>query len=376
MSKSSASVQLKRTALYNAHLSANARIVEFAGWAMPIQYNSILEEHRTVRSSVGIFDVSHMGRVYITGDRTREFLQRVLVSDVTKLGPGAAQYTFLCNEDGGILDDAVLYMLEEQRYLLVCNAANTPADLAWLERLLPATGPSTKLRTGVEMDDRTARTVMMAVQGPQAAPLLKSLIGGTLVDRIEYFKSANVSLHGMQALLSRTGYTGEDGFEIVIAAEGGEEVWNLLVERGARPCGLGSRDTLRLEACLPLHGSDIGPDVNPFEAGLGWVVDLEKGDFLSRPALEEAKRKGPAKRLVALELLERAIPRHGYSVINNDQAVGTITSGGFSPTLEKGIALAYVPAGLSKVGIQLEVDIRGKQVKAAVARRPFYRRGY
>ncbi len=366
MDNSLSSTQLKRTPLYDVHLAAHARIVGFAGWAMPVQYSSIIEEHKAVRSKAGIFDVSHMGRLYFTGEGARDFLQWALVSNVAKLQPGMGQYTLLCLKDGGILDDAVIYMLEEGSYLVVCNAANLEKDLSWFKELMPG--------TGVVVVDRTLSTGMVALQGPESGSLLESVSVEDSVASLEYFHCLETSIFGKPAFIARTGYTGEDGFELIVDAENVENVWRLLEAKGARPCGLGARDTLRLEACLPLHGSDISPEVNPFEAGLGWVVDMNKSDFVSKAALEAARDKVVRKRLVALEMLDKAIPRHGYAVQSKGEQVGVVTSGGYSPTLEKGIALAYVSSSRSKVGTILEVDIRGASAKAQVVRKPFYRR--
>lgn len=333
---------------------------------MPVQYSSIIEEHKSVRSGAGIFDVSHMGRLYFKGERARDFLDWALVSNVAKLEPGSGQYTLLCLKDGGILDDAVIYMLEDSSYLLICNAANLEKDFAWISDLMPG--------AGVEVIDRTVNTAMLALQGPGAEAVLDSSPVNAAVGSLGSFHCLETNILEKPAFIARTGYTGEDGFELIIQAADARQIWQLLVDKGARPCGLGSRDTLRLEACLPLHGSDISSETNPFESGLGWVVDMDKDDFVSKAALRSIKDMGVEKRLVALEMLDRAIPRHGYAVLSDDRQIGTVTSGGYSPTLEKGIAMGYVSTDLSKIGTKLEVDIRGSSFPAQVVRRPFYRR--
>lgn len=361
--------ELLHTPLYDAHVALGARIVDFAGWAMPVQYASILDEHRAVRTAAGMFDVSHMGRIDITGTGALPFLQWTIASDVEKLEPGHGLYSVVCNDDGGILDDVILYQLATEHYYLVCNAANRAAVLDALTRY------QTKF-DGVQFVDVTAATGMIALQGPEAAHHLTELGGDgpRLAANLTSFDCAPGELAGVAALVARTGYTGEDGFEIMTAADAVRTLWARLVAQGVKPCGLGARDTLRLEAALPLHGHDIGPDTDPISAGLGWVVSLDKGPFVGYDKIARVKAEGPSRRLVCFEVTGRGIPRAGYALAKDGQQVGTTTSGSVAPTLQKNIGMGYVPASLAAVGAVLDVDIRGTPTPVRIVRRPFYRR--
>ncbi|MBI4497132.1 MAG: glycine cleavage system aminomethyltransferase GcvT [Chloroflexi bacterium] len=360
---------LKKTPLYQAHVALGARIVDFAGWAMPLQYTSILEEHRAVRGRAGMFDVSHMGRLNLTGPDAAPFLQWIVASDVRRLSPGHGCYSVICTEGGGILDDVILYCLATERFHLVCNAANREAVVACLRRYLYSF-------LNAQMEDVTEATGMVALQGPEAARHLALLgdDGPRLAETLPYFGCQEATVAGRQALVARTGYTGEDGFELIASAQDLPALWERLRDQGVTPCGLGARDTLRLEAALALHGHDISPETSPLEAGLGWVVHLDKGPFLGYDELVKIKATGPARRLVGFEMTGRGIPRAGYRILRDGTEVGRVTSGGPAPTLGKNIGLGYVPAALAQPGTELTIDIRGTQVPARVVRRPFYRR--
>jgi len=358
---------LLHTPLHAQHVELEARMVPFGGWDMPVQYASILEEHRAVRQAAGIFDVSHMGRIEFTGAGVDAFLQRLFTCNVTAIAPGQGCYCLLCTESGGILDDTILYRRTASAFLLVCNAGNRPAVVAWLERWKQP-------GEAVAWEDRTEQTVMIALQGPQAPERLADLGGGALAEALTPFTWVDGVIAGQQALVARTGYTGEDGFEIIAEAAAGSFIWQALVDGDVTPCGLGARDTLRLEAALPLHGNDISPNTNPVEAGLLWTVALDKGDFLGAAAIRAMEAQGPARRLAGLEVVGRGIPRSHQPVLAGGRQVGEVTSGTFSPTLQKGIGLAYVESAYAKPGIDLTIDVRGTLVPATVVRRPFYRR--
>ncbi|MDP9236357.1 MAG: glycine cleavage system aminomethyltransferase GcvT [Chloroflexota bacterium] len=355
---------LRKTALFDLHERQGARIVPFAGWAMPVQYRGIVDEHNAVRQRAGVFDVSHMGRVFVVGGDAERLLRSAVTYDVTKIKEGRGHYSLLCNETGGILDDPYLYRLDEQRFLLIGNASNADRDLEHVRSLV---------RPGIDVDllDRQEQTVMLAVQGPAAGGYLARVIGPEVA---ALPKRACTELPYMQFKLfvSRTGYTGEDGFEIVTSAEAGRAIWRQLIAQGVEPCGLGARDTLRLEAALPLWGNDIDETTNPYEAGLGWVVSIDDGgDFVGRGTLVRIKEAGPARNLVHLKATDRGVIRDHFPVLRNGEVVGTVSSGSFSPTLGVSIAMAYLPAGLVTEGARLSVDVRGKPVRVEVVPRPF-----
>jgi aminomethyltransferase len=355
---------LRRTALFDLHERQGGRIVPFAGWAMPVQYKGIVEEHHAVRQRAGVFDVSHMGRLFVVGNDAARFLRSAVTYDVTKLEEGRGHYTLLCNEDGGIIDDPYVYRLDEQRFLFVGNASNADRDTEQLRALL---------RPGMEVEllDRQEQTVMLAVQGPAAAGYMSRIIGPE-VAAME--KRACTELPYMQYKLfvSRTGYTGEDGFELVTSAEAGRALWRQLVAEGVEPCGLGARDTLRIEAALPLWGNDIDESTNPYEAGLGWVVTLGDGaGFTGRAALERIKANGVTRKLAHLRATDRGVIRDHYPVLHDGAQVATVASGGFSPTLGVSIAMAYLPIELTAIGTRLDVDVRGRAVPVEVVARPF-----
>ncbi len=343
-------------------------MVPFAGFYMPVSYRGITEEHRKVRSTAGVFDLSHMGEFRVTGPEALGFLQKVTSNDVAKLVVGDVQYSLICYPEGGIVDDLLVYHLPDS-YLLVVNAANIEKDFEWLAKNKP---------DGVNLTDESDQTALIAVQGPKAEALMAKLTDFDL-PRLGYYKAARAKVCGEQILFSRTGYTGEDGFELYMAPERAEFFWQKIMEAGKEfdiePVGLGARDTLRLEMKYMLYGNDIDATTNPLEAGLGWVVKLGKGDFIGRGPIEKLKTEGAKRKLVCFVMSEKAIPRKGCGIYAGGQRVGEATSGTFSPSLEKGIGLGYVPAAVSEIGTKLEIDIRGRKNPAAVVAAPFYKDG-
>ncbi len=354
---------MKRTALYEAHRRLGARMVEFAGWEMPIQYHSILEEARAVRTRWGIFDVSHMGRASLSGETVLPLLNWLVPSDLSKVGDHHALYTVLTNERGGIVDDIILYRLAFNRWLMVFNAVNHEKDLAWLHRWRERFSPPPAI------EDQTERTVMIAVQGPQAVAHLTELLGQPLAE-VPRFGALTLEWRGIPLFAGRTGYTGEDGFELILPAEAGETVWNRMLERGATPCGLGARDVLRVEAGLHLYGHELSDETNPIEAGLGWLVS-DRTDYLGADIIQRVKAEGAPRKLMGIVLQERGVPREGYPVLIEGQVVAHLTSGVYSPTLERGIGMAYLPSEWAKPNTPCAVEIRGSAVPALITTRRF-----
>ena len=366
-------MSLQRTPLHQLCRDSGGRMVPFAGWEMPVQFTGLIQEHKAVRERLGMFDISHMGVLRLEGPDPKSALQQLVPSDLHRIGPGEASYTVLLNEAGGIRDDLIVYdcgAIDAERgaVVVVINAACADSDTAWIrERMKPA---------GLTVTDIKNGGVLLALQGPEAIPLLEQLSGEDL-SGLPRFGHRMLSLKGLHqpVFTARTGYTGEDGAELLLNAEDGQRLWTQLLDRGVTPCGLGARDTLRLEAAMHLYGQDMDTTTNPFQAGLGWLVHLEMpADFVGRQALEQAAEAGLSKRLVGLKLQGRAIARHDYPVLHDGERVGIITSGTWSPTLEEAIALAYVPPALAKPGTELSVEIRGKAQPATVVRRPFYKR--
>jgi aminomethyltransferase len=354
-----------KTPLYSLIVAQQARMTEFAGWEMPIQFSGLKQEHEAVRTHVGMFDISHMGKLILTGKELLPSLQSLVPSNLERLQPGQAQYTVLLNPDGGIIDDVIFYYQEAGRGVLIVNAATTEKDKAWLLPHLE--------KSAVTLEDLSQDKVLIALQGPDAQSILQSLVPDDL-SALKLFEHLETNVLDEPAFIARTGYTGEDGFEIMLSPIAGQNLWQDLNKAGVTPCGLGARDTLRLEAALALYGQDIDDQTSPLEAGLGWLVHLkEKGDFVGRSVLEEQKQKGLSRRLVGLEMAGKHIARHDYPVWSDGRVVGKVTSGTLSPTLGKAIALAYVPSDLSKVGEILEVEIRGKTYPATVVKKPFYK---
>ena len=366
-------MSLQRTPLHQLCRDSGGRMVPFAGWEMPVQFTGLIQEHKAVRERLGMFDISHMGVLRLEGPDPKSALQRLVPSDLHRIGPGEASYTVLLNEAGGIRDDLIVYdcgAIDAERgaVVVVINAACADSDTAWIrERMEPA---------GLTVTDIKSGGVLLALQGPEAIPLLEQLSGEDL-SGLPRFGHRMLNFKGLHhpVFTARTGYTGEDGAELLLNAEDGQKLWQVLLDRGVTPCGLGARDTLRLEAAMHLYGQDMDTTTNPFQAGLGWLVHLEMpADFVGRQALEQAAEAGLSKRLVGLKLQGRAIARHDYPVLHDGEPVGIVTSGTWSPTLEEAIALAYVPPALAKPGTELSVEIRGKAQPATVVRRPFYKR--
>lgn len=360
---------LKRTPLYSLHQALGARMIEFAGWEMPLQYDGILAEHQAVRIRAGLFDLSHMGEVEVSGSQAGAVCQELLVTDVTCLQETQAQYSLLCYPNGGIVDDVVLYRRGEQSYFFCVNAANTEKDFCWMQE---------QNRGRAEIVDRSLEYVLLALQGPRAEDVLQKLTPLDL-SSLKRFWSAETEVAGVRALVARTGYTGENGFEIFLLAERGAEVWSTCLKHGRQeglvPVGLGARDTLRLEAGLVLYGNDITCETTPLEASLERLVKFDKGEFVGRAALLKQKTDGIKKKLVGLEMADPGIPRKGYALFIQDQQIGQITSGSKSPTLGKAIGLGYVASAFAAVGSQVEVEIRGRRARMQVVEKPFYRRG-
>jgi aminomethyltransferase len=363
--------ELKRTPLDALHRELGARLVPFAGYEMPVQYTSIIEEHRTVRSAVGLFDLSHMGELEVTGEEAVAFLRYALVSDPGALEAGQAQYSMACDSDGGIIDDLIVYRREESRFWVVCNASNRAPVVAQLTELL------SRGDFGAELEDRSDRIALIAPQGPNAAALVGELTDVDL-SGIGNYRSAPGTVAGIECLVARTGYTGEDGFELFCDARRADELWRALAvageRHGLRPCGLGARDTLRLEAGMPLYGNELSRETNPFEVNLGRVVKLEKGEFVGRAALQAVQQHGPQRKLIGLQMVDNAIPRAGYEVRSDGAAVGHVTSGTLSPTLGTKIAMALVPATVAGIGQAFEVVVRDRPYRAEQVKLPFYRR--
>ena len=341
-------------------------MVDFGGWDLPQQYSSIRAEHTAVRKVAGLFDLSHMGRLDVRGRGASDFLQRLLTNDVDQVEPGRAQYTLLCREDGGILDDLVIYRRAADDFLVVVNASNRDKDVAWMRDHLPA---------GVTLDDRTHDVSLIALQGPAAESLLPA--GGIDLGAVPYFGFGQGEIDGVATLISRTGYTGEDGFELFVAAEHAVEVWRAVLgagqAAGVLPCGLGARDACRLEAGLRLYGNDMNESTNPFDAGLGWTVKLAKGDFVGAEALARAKESGPRRRMVGLKTTDRNIPRHDSAVLRDGHTIGRVTSGTWSFFLDQGVAMASLEKGKGEPGEMVEFDVRGRAGAAEIVGLPIYR---
>ena len=354
------------TPLFELCREAGGRMVPFAGWEMAVQFEGLMAEHRAVRQRCGVFDISHMGVLTLTGPGVKDKLQGLVPSDLQRIGAGEAQYTVLLNEAGGIRDDLIIYDRTDSEVVVVINAACADSDTAWIKQQLEP--------QGISVSDRKAGGVLLALQGPEAVGRLEQLCGESLAG-VPRFGHRDLTINGETVFAARTGYTGEDGFELLLTASAGQALWRQLLEGGVAPCGLGARDSLRLEAAMHLYGNDMDANTSPLECGLGWLVHLEMPiDFVGREALERQTAEGVSRKLVGLQLQGRAIARHDYPVLHNGEPVGVVTSGTFSPTLEHPVALASVRADLAKLGNELMVEIRGRQEPAVVVKRPFYRR--
>jgi aminomethyltransferase len=344
---------LRRTPLYERHVAAGARMVPFAGWDMPVQYEGVVAEHKAVRSDCGVFDVSHMGELEVEGPRATDLLQSLLSNDLVRIGDGEAQYTLLTNEAGGIIDDVIAYRLDRFRYVVVANASNREADFEWMKD---------REEPGSDVRDVSDSYALLAVQGPKTLERLD-------LPEAHAFTFAEGEIGGVPCMVNRTGYTGEAGVELMCEADDAPALWDAVVERGAVPCGLGARDTLRLEVCYPLHGNDIGPDTDPVSAGLAWTCALDK-DFTGAEIIRRIRAEGPERRLVPFVMEEKAIPRAGMAI----EGGGTVTSGTHSPMLDRGIGMGYVPSAQAEPGTQLTIDVRGNARRGRVVRKPIYRK--
>ena len=356
-----------RTALYDAHVGLGARMVPFGGWDMPVQYAGILSEVAAVRTAAGLFDVSHMGRLYISGPEATAFLESVLTASVASLRVGRARYCFICNDSGGVIDDTIFYRLEEDRYLLIPNAGNRPAVVAWFRKWVDE-----RFSQGCTIEDRTDATGLIAFQGPGAAEVM-DVVCESPASSLRPFAWQENRLQDIPVVVGRTGYTGEDGFEMVVDRARVQELWQTLLDHGAVPCGLGARDVLRLEAALPLHGHEIDESTTPIEAGLERFVRFDK-EYVGVETLRNQRDHGTERKLVGLTIPGRSAPRAGYAIMEEGQTVGHVTSGSYSPTLDTSIGMGYVEQRCASVGAQLDVDIRGRAERAEVVPVPFYSR--
>lgn len=361
---------LKRTPLYPLYAeTGEPRCIDFGGWELPVQFYGIQKEHEAVRERAGLFDVSHMGEFLLNGSGVCDFISSLTTGDIAALENGQAVYTFMCYENGGVVDDLIVYRLGEDSYLLVVNAGNLDKDAEWIKSRLPEQ---------VEFCDVSSDTALIALQGPAAAQILRKVSDTEGLEELKPFRFiAQGSVGDVPALISRTGYTGEDGYELYVSAAGAAEIWRSLIaageEYGLLPCGLGARDTLRFEAKLPLYGQELSADITPLEAGLGYFVKLGKGDFVGREALAAQKEAGVPRKLVGLEMIDRGIARSHYPVFAGDRQIGEVTTGTQSPTLKRNLALALIDAEFAPLGTPVEVEIRGKKLKAEVVKAPFYK---
>ena len=368
----------RKTPLYDEHVRLGAKMVPFAGWLMPVQYTSIVDEHQAVRNALGIFDISHMGQFIVDGAGAREWLNTMLTNNTNKLDISMGQYSFLLNERGGIIDDLIVYRIGDQKFLLVVNAARTEEDFAWLQNHVPAVEPAVSTAKEIRLTDRSAKFGGVAIQGPRTAELFHALFGID-ADLPSRNSIADLPFDGTTVSVARTGYTGEDGIEIFFRATDAVELWSSALEKGKpfgiKPCGLGARDTLRLEMCYPLNGSDLSPKRNPIGAGLGFFVDLTKRNFIGRDALLKTKENGAPEKLVAFRMKEKGPPpRPHYAVFQNGERIGEATSGTLSPSLNYGIGMAYIDAAHVKIGAQIDIEIRGKKFPAIIEKKPLYKK--
>ena len=367
---STAATALKRTPLHARHLAHGARMVAFGGWEMPVSYTGIAAEHMAVRTAAGLFDVSHMGEVEIAGSEALAAVQRISCNDASRLEVGQAQYSALTTPDGTFLDDLLVYRLADDHFLLVTNAANTERDVGWIRKEVAAVGDTFAVNT-------SSRYALIALQGPRAQEILQPLTAEDLAE-LPYYRFVTGEVAAIRVTISRTGYTGEDGFELFAPPQMADRLWSALLAAGAaagiQPAGLGARDTLRLEAAMRLHGSDIDETTTVLEAGLGWIVGWDKPAFNGREALQRQKRDGAARKLVGFEMLERGIARQGYDVYADGERAGRVTSGTQTPFLNKAIGMAYVPVDAAEIGKEIAIDVRGRRLRARIVRMPFYKR--
>jgi aminomethyltransferase len=359
----------KKTPLYHEHVRLGAKMIPFGDWIMPVQYSGIMDEHQAVRKNVGVFDISHMGQLIAAGPEAGVWLNEMLTNDIDKLEVGTGQYTFLLNESGGIIDDLIVYRTAPREFLLVVNASRTDEDFTWLQK---------HLEGKAELENRSADYGGLAIQGPRIIELLQAMVG-QVAELPARNQIKTFDYDGIELSIARTGYTGEDGVEVFCPAEAAAKVWTDVLAKGKelsiRPCGLGARDTLRLEMCYPLNGSDLSPEHNPIEAGLGFFVDLKKPKFIGRDVLAQAKENGTARRLVPFRMKSKGPPpRPHYSVWREGEQVGEVTSGTLSPSLNEGIGMAYVASAHAKTGSELEIEVRGQRLPAIIEKKPFYKK--
>jgi aminomethyltransferase len=359
----------KQTPLHDEHVKLGARMVEFAGWEMPVQYSGVIDEHKAVRRTAGIFDVSHMGQIEVTGSGATDYVQYLTTNNARKLVDGQAQYSILCREGGGVIDDVIVYRIGEEKYVIVVNAINAEKDLDWLR---------SNARDDVNLEDISPRYAMIALQGPKSEELLAELSDANLPS-IQHYHFHEGGITGKECIIARTGYTGEDGFEIFVSPADVVSVWQAILERGkprgVLPAGLGARDTLRTEMRYSLYGHEITEETNPLEAGLGWVVKLKNDDdFIGKEAIKKIKEEGLARTLVGFKMQESGIPRQGYPIKMGDREVGVVTSGTMSPSLGEAIGIGFVPTEMRGVGTEICIDIRGRSRKATIVETPFYRK--
>ena len=370
---------LKRTALYDDHKKLGGRLIDFGGWELPVQYSGIADEHLACRSAAGLFDVSHMGEVLVHGQSAEAYLNFLITQDISRCAVGQAMYTTMCYETGGIVDDLVIYRLTTDRFLVIMNASNTEKDY---QHMIDIKDQFQSRWQDLQITNESAHYSQIAIQGRKAQSILSKLTKAPLSSLKTYWFLEGTLLGSVPALIGRTGYTGEDGFEIYTAWNDGSKVWNALIESGTpeglKPCGLGARDTLRLEMKYPLYGNELSDQTNPLEAGLGWVVKLNKSEFMGRDSILKAKEQGLKRKLVGLKMIGRGIPRHGYTVHapDLDETIGEITSGAPSPCLKESIGIAYIDEAYSQIGSQIAVDIRGAKILAEIVQTPFYKRDY
>jgi len=363
--------ELQRTPLFEVYKEYGGKTIDFGGWELPVQFSSIKEEHEAVRTKAGLFDVSHMGEVEVKGKDSLPFLQKMMTNDISKIKNGSAQYTAMCYENGGTVDDLLVYKMEEHHYLLVVNASNIEKDYKWLED---------HVEGDVILDNLSEKTAQLALQGPLAEQVLQKLAGNTDLSQIGFFKfQQEVILNNKKAVVSRTGYTGEDGFEVYCDAADAVDLWKAILKAGEQdgvlPCGLGARDTLRFESVLALYGQELSPEITPLEAGIAFAVKLNKeADFIGKEALRKQKETGLTRKLAGIEMIDRGIPRHGYPVYKGEELIGEVTTGTQSPTLKRNIGLALIKTEYAGLESKVEVEIRGKRLKASVVPTPFYKR--
>ena len=364
-------ISLKRTPLYEMHLSLGGKLIDFGGWELPVQYSGIIEEHQKVRTAAGLFDVSHMGEISVKGEGAEQFLQKLLTNDISNAKDFQVVYSPVCYPDGGIVDDLLVYKYSSGNYLLVVNVSNTDKDFSWMQQ---------NAEGEVKLENVSAEFAQIAIQGPRAEAVLQRLTDSRLSEIRFYHFKPDIMLGGVSTIISRTGYTGEDGFEIYLPAEHAMGIWEKLMdvgkEDGLAPAGLGARDTLRFEAALPLYGQEISQDISPLEAGLGKFVKLEKESFIGKEALVNQKEKGLLRKLIGFEMLERGIPRSHYEVQSEGNIIGFVTTGSYSPSLVKNIGLALIDSAYAGEGTEIDILIRGRALKGKVIKTPFYNKRY